>query len=237
MQSAESSDGISFRTPPVIGDKKKGPPCYHHKLSIHPEDLMVQTANCDQISFLKKAPNFEGLVEGHSEVNGSGTRIQAEIDPSNVQEICMSSLLDEVSLEASSFRQLQNVMEQLDTRTKLCIRDSLYRLAMSAEQRHKCANGSREDKDGSGALTSDEMNKCTGFMDMETNTNPIDRSIAHLLFHRPTSNPSSVPALDVSPVASCLKVNAPCNGHLLKAENVVSQEEIAPAAGAELSSN
>lgn len=29
---------------------------------------------------------------------------------------------------------------QLDIRTKLCIRDSLYRLARSAEQRHNCAN-------------------------------------------------------------------------------------------------
>ena len=29
-------------------------------------------------------------------------------------------------------------------------------------------------------------------MDMETDTNPIDRSIAHLLFHRP-SDPSIVP--------------------------------------------
>lgn len=26
---------------------------------------------------------------------------------------------------------------------------------------------------------------CSGFIDIETNTNPIDRSIAHLLFHRP----------------------------------------------------
>lgn len=34
-----------------------------------------------------------------------------------------------------------------------------------------------------------DLVRCTGFMDMETNTNPIDRSIAHLLFHRP-SDPS-----------------------------------------------
>jgi hypothetical protein len=28
--------------------------------------------------------------------------------------------------------------------------------------------------------------RCTGFVDVETGTNPIDRSIAHLLFHRPS---------------------------------------------------
>lgn len=42
-----------------------------------------------------------------------------------------------------------NYLFQLDIRTKLCIRDSLYRLARSAEQRHNCANlneNIREDK-------------------------------------------------------------------------------------------
>lgn len=33
-----------------------------------------------------------------------------------------------------------NHLFQLDIRTKLCIRDSLYRLARSAEQRHNCVN-------------------------------------------------------------------------------------------------
>lgn len=32
-----------------------------------------------------------------------------------------------------------------------------------------------------------------GFLDLETDTNPIDRSVAHLLFHRP-SDPSLMPA-------------------------------------------
>jgi hypothetical protein len=35
--------------------------------------------------------------------------------------------------------------------------------------------------------------RCTGFVDVETGTNPIDRSIAHLLFHRP-SDASVMPA-------------------------------------------
>ena len=39
------------------------------------------------------------------------------------------------------------------------------------------------------------LHRCAGFMDIETDTNPIDRSIAHLLFHRP-SDPSAVPASD-----------------------------------------
>lgn len=51
---------------------------------------------------------------------------------------------------------------QLDIRTKLCIRDSLYRLARSAEQRHNCVNadvGTRDDRDTSCPLMDQETNK------------------------------------------------------------------------------
>ncbi|EYU39147.1 hypothetical protein ABFS82_14G095800 [Erythranthe guttata] len=71
-------------------------------------------------------------------------------------------------------RQLQHAMKQLDSRTKLCIRDSLYRLARSANKRRNRANN---------------------FMDIEIHTNPLDRSIAHLLFQMPldsATNPSEV---------------------------------------------
>ncbi|XP_024006900.1 protein LNK1 isoform X2 [Eutrema salsugineum] len=116
-----------------------------------------------------------------------------ELETSNTQESsCVSSVVDDISLEATSFRQLQQVIEQLDVRTKLCIRDSLYRLAKSAEQRHNCIHpdgGTRQEKGAGSHLKTCETDKYVGFMDMETDTNPIDRSIAHLLFHRP-SDPS-----------------------------------------------
>ncbi|XVF01589.1 hypothetical protein REPUB_Repub04eG0101500 [Reevesia pubescens] len=134
-----------------------------------------------------------------SEVEGVIVRKPAKLDSSNAQESsCVSSVLNEFSLEETSFRQLQQVMEKLDIRTKLCIRDSLYRLARSAEQRHNCTNtkgGIRDDKDARGPLAVEETNTCTEFMDIETDTNPIDRSIAHLLFHRP-SDPSLRPTAD-----------------------------------------
>ncbi|CAI9104010.1 OLC1v1002613C3 [Oldenlandia corymbosa var. corymbosa] len=106
----------------------------------------------------------------------------------------VSSAVDEASLEATSFRQLQLVMEQLDVKTKLCIRDSLYRLARSAEQRHNHTHmkGSccGDDLDTNGELLAEGTNKCNALMDIETDTNPIDRSIAHLLFHRPSDSGS-----------------------------------------------
>nr|XP_025639556.1 protein LNK1-like [Arachis hypogaea] len=90
---------------------------------------------------------------------------------------------------------------QLDIRTKLCIRDSLYRLAKSTEQRHTDANVNGQlgdDIETRKALMTQDADRCTGFMDVETNTNPIDRSIAHLLFHRP-SDASIFPRNDTTP--------------------------------------
>ncbi|CAN6854721.1 unnamed protein product [Brassica oleracea] len=87
----------------------------------------------------------------------------AKLEPANRQESsCVSSLVDDISLEATSFRQLQQVIEQLDVRTKLCIRDSLYRLGKSAEQRHICMNpngGNRRVKDAGSHLETGETDK------------------------------------------------------------------------------
>ncbi|KAL7227750.1 hypothetical protein ACSBR1_022598 [Camellia fascicularis] len=157
---------------------------------------------------------------------------QAFTSPDMQESSCMSSGLDEISLEASSFRHLQQVMEQLDIRTKLCIRDSLYRLARSAEQRHHYVNlngGSIDDRDTSGALMAEGTNKCNGFMDMETDTNPIDRSIAHLLFHRP-SDPSVIPAHNGSSRNSHTMIHGSITSPPVKAEKLVCQEEAASEA-------
>ncbi|KAL1176296.1 hypothetical protein V6Z11_A04G149100 [Gossypium hirsutum] len=159
------------------------------QVSICPTVSSAKSENNGQSSSKNESSYASNQDEGHSEVEGVSVGNPAELDSSNVRESsCVVSPFDEVSLEATSFRQLQQVMEKLDIRTKLCIRDSLYRLARSAEQRHNCTktkSGIGDGNDGSGSSASEETNRCTGFMDMETDTNPIDRSIAHLLFHRP----------------------------------------------------
>lgn len=180
---------------PTPDDKIKGP---HH-----PQQIRGPTADehrndqfrCDS-SFIDEAPVQKQLhqrvqdeVGGDSEVEQTATEFAiAEIDSTLQESSCMSSILSNgISLEAASFRQLQDVMEQLDNRTKLCIRDSLYRLARSAEQRHsacKTSSSSRDEIIRNGAPSGEE-NKCVGFMDPETETNPIDRSIARLLFYKP----------------------------------------------------
>ncbi|XP_055816175.1 protein LNK1-like isoform X2 [Solanum dulcamara] len=176
-------------------------------------------------------------VENNRDFEGVGIRIPTELGSSGLQECSsINSGLDEISEEAASFHQLQRVMEQLDVRTKLCIRDSLYRLARSAEQRHRHANlniVSGDDGGTSGPLISKGTNKCTGYVDIETDTNPIDRSIAHLLFHRP-SDSAVTPARD----SSTLKLPSMIHGSLsstpVMSDNLISHGEIAPQTDGEV---
>ncbi|XP_016539220.2 protein LNK1 isoform X3 [Capsicum annuum] len=153
---------------------------------------------------------------------------------SNQECSSINSGLDEISEEAASFHQLQRVMEQLDIRTKLCIRDSLYRLARSAEQRHRHANlniGSGDDT--TGPLVSEGTHKCTGYIDIETDTNPIDRSIAHLLFHRP-SDSAVTPARDSSTLKSPSMIHGSLSSTPVMSENLISHGEIAPQTDGEV---
>lgn len=170
-------------------------------------------------------------VENNRDLEGVGMGIPAELGSSLIQECSsINSGLDEISEEAASFHQLQRVMEQLDIRTKLCIRDSLYRLARSAEQRHRHANlnnGSGDDGGTSGPLISEGTSKCTGYIDIETDTNPIDRSIAHLLFHRPLDS-AVTPVRDPSTLKSPSMIHGSLSSAPVMNDNLISHGEIAP---------
>ncbi|KAL3843752.1 hypothetical protein ACJIZ3_001155 [Penstemon smallii] len=156
-------------------------------------DSVMTHASIDDRGSLGKQVHFSGDKLGnHSDLDGVSL-VPAELVSSDVQESSTKTPgFSDISLEAATFCQLQLVTDQLDLRTKLCIRDSLYRLAQSAEQRHSNANLNGNDRDGSGALVAEGTNN---FMDIETDTNPIDRSVAHLLFHRPSES-SAIPAKD-----------------------------------------
>ncbi|KAL1125893.1 hypothetical protein V6Z11_A13G074100 [Gossypium hirsutum] len=164
-----------------------------------------QIAFYDPVTVQKQVCQSE-QDEDHSEVEGFSVGKQAELGFSN------------------SFNK---IMEKLDIRTKLCIQDSLYRLGRTAEQRHNCTdtkNGIRDDEDASGPLVAEETNKCTRFMDIETDTNPIDRSTAHLLFHR-SSDPSLRPATDTASLKSHGMIHGSPTARPASAEKQIDHEE------------
>ncbi|CAL4939714.1 unnamed protein product [Urochloa decumbens] len=99
----------------------------------------------------------------------------------------VSSMSSDNSVEESSFRQLQDAVSQLDVQTKLCIRDGLYRLARSAQNRQVFPNTMNSNGDSQDVKDMQNAETSRKFADprsIETQTNPIDRSIALLLFHQ-----------------------------------------------------
>ncbi|KAK2634798.1 hypothetical protein Ddye_029590 [Dipteronia dyeriana] len=110
-----------------------------------------------------------------------------EQDDSNISNLAV----DKYSVEETILFRLQDVIAKLDVRTRLCIRDSLFRLAQSAMQRHyasdtRCTNKSSMDEhEVIASAEASSVSRYTRMPDAETETNPIDRTVAHLLFHRP----------------------------------------------------
>lgn len=68
------------------------------------------------VSDQKKTQKLENESEGHSDVEGVGINVSAKLDSSIFQESsCMSSVADDISQEAHSFRQLQQVLDKVWT--------------------------------------------------------------------------------------------------------------------------
>ncbi|XP_066379111.1 protein LNK1-like isoform X1 [Miscanthus floridulus] len=116
----------------------------------------------------------------------------------------VSSISSDNSVEESSFRQLQDAVSQLDVQTKLCIRDGLYRLARSVQHRQVFPNMMNSNGDSQDVKDLQNAETSRKFVDprsIETQTNPIDRSIALLLFHQ-SSDHAAVAVDDASSLKS-----------------------------------
>ncbi|XP_047336670.1 protein LNK1-like [Impatiens glandulifera] len=176
--------------------ENNGPVCFSAKESSCLPDQVKPSENSYQLSF--EAPD-EKIVslplperQGHHFSCRNDSTYMDFQEQSTEQSLLheeashRGSVLDEISLETSGFQMLQQIMEKLDGKTKLSIRDGLYRLAKSAEIRHKHAATLGDSSDGidgaSGSLMTEMKSNEIG--NTEAGTNPVDRSIAHLLFYK-----------------------------------------------------
>ncbi|KAI3448808.1 hypothetical protein Pfo_005473 [Paulownia fortunei] len=149
--------------------------------------------------------NMEG---GNVEVDES-LSIFPSLDPNSPIEHddfnTISVAFDNWSVEESVLYRLQDAIAKLELRIRLCIRDSLFRLAQSAMQRQFPSDtSSTNTSSGDEVLVNKDTNnleRFTRMLDVETDTNPIDRTVAHLLFHRPlefSGKPAEMPESPVS---------------------------------------
>ncbi|XP_020533899.1 protein LNK2 isoform X2 [Jatropha curcas] len=128
-----------------------------------------------------------------------------EQDDSNT----ISLAVNDYSAEDTVLYRLQDIIAKLDVRIRLCIRDSLFRLAQSAMQRHYASdtsstnNSSRDEQVVAKEETSGH-NRNSKIPEAETETNPLDRTVAHLLFQRPLELSGKHPDTPDSPASSML---------------------------------
>ncbi|KAK1370486.1 hypothetical protein POM88_036578 [Heracleum sosnowskyi] len=143
-----------------------------------------------QHSVCQKHPFPDGmqLLEGNLKVDVPTLDMNspAEQDYSGT----MSLASDDCFPEDAILYRLQDIVAKLDVQLRLCVRDSLCRLAQSATQR-QYTNDTGNTKKRSGNylkyLPEEDANndkRFAGKPEGETDTNPIDRTVAHLLFHR-----------------------------------------------------
>ncbi|KAK9912890.1 hypothetical protein M0R45_036724 [Rubus argutus] len=145
------------------------------------------TQKCPQENQIQHPDRADLEVEDLSTLPSLDPNSPIEQDDSNT----VSAAVECYSAEDTILYRLQDIIAKLDLKTRLCIRDSLLRLAQSAVQRHYTSDTSSSNKnckEEHEVITKEEIDSCnryTSMPDVETETNPIDRTVAHLLFHRP----------------------------------------------------
>ncbi|KAE8714731.1 Agglutinin-like protein ALA1, putative isoform 1 [Hibiscus syriacus] len=131
----------------------------------------------------------------------------ASFDPNSPLEqndsSTVSVAIDDYSVEDTVLNQLQEIIAKLDVRTRLRIRDSLFRLAQSAMQRQSSSDTNSTNKiiRDEIEVAKEENKNYIRMSDAETETNPVDRTVAHLLFHRPLELSGKHPETPESPAS------------------------------------
>ncbi|XP_027343859.1 protein LNK2 isoform X2 [Abrus precatorius] len=146
----------------------------------------------------------------HSDGTDEDLRNLPALDPPIEQDDSntISVAVDNDFVEDAILYRLQDIISKLDIKIRLCIRDSLFRLAQSAMQRHYASDtsstnkSSREELEVAAREESNVQNRYARIPDVETETNPIDRTVARLLFHRPMESTQNYSDKLESPIST-----------------------------------
>ncbi|KAG0537741.1 hypothetical protein BDA96_03G174400 [Sorghum bicolor] len=177
--------GTSYRT---LEDSPKQSSSIEMSQDI-PSRALIMTPQ-EKIEKLRRRQQMQALLaiqqqqqQFGQEGSGSDTMVSQAYSPRNKNPDSLGSsiVIDENANKVFS--------PELDTKTRLCIRDSLLRLAYSAAERQIDGDRSstnKTNKDDDEASENDASTRRTRSptREAETITNPIDRIVAHLLFHR-----------------------------------------------------
>ncbi|XP_068328655.1 protein LNK2-like isoform X1 [Pyrus communis] len=176
---------------------------FSHQISSTNQSSTQKGPQENQIQHFERA-DLE--VEGLSTLPSLDPNSTVEQDDSTI----VSAAIDDHSAEDTILYRLQYIISKLDIKIRICIRDSLYRLAQSAMRRHYASDTSSSNKSSKvegEVIAKEEINSHSRFgkiPDLETETNPIDRTVAHLLFHRPLDSSGKKSDTSESPISTKL---------------------------------
>ncbi|XP_010670531.2 protein LNK4 isoform X1 [Beta vulgaris subsp. vulgaris] len=172
-------------------------------------DFQSDSCDTDGVGSLKgfNNPNFSyshGSVNGHVHPDKLNSRHNSgqtcgpssikvletrDLDPSDYETSRTLEFNDLSSVEESVLMGLETVLNQLNDNTRLCLRDSIYRLAKHSEEqasKNSMAEGFSFDE-SSLPQTSDHSRSST-METGESKSNAIDRAVAYLMFSKADTN-------------------------------------------------
>ncbi|KAJ6713280.1 PROTEIN LNK2 [Salix purpurea] len=155
-------------------------------LAIQEQQQQLVHQKCSQENQIQHVEGADLEVEDLSTLASFDPNSPIEQDDSNT----ISLAVNDGPMEDTILYRLQEMISKLDVRIRLCIRDSLLRLAQSAMQGHYGSDtrSTNNSSRGEQVAMNEETSRHSRMVKMpeeETDTNPIDRTVAHLLFHRP----------------------------------------------------
>ncbi|KAJ6392872.1 hypothetical protein OIU77_022369 [Salix suchowensis] len=155
-------------------------------LAIQEQQQQLVHQKCSQENQIQHVEGADLEVEDLSTLASFDPNSPIEQDDSNT----ISLAVNDDPMEDTILYRLQEMISKLDVRIRLCIRDSLLRLAQSAMQGHYGSDtrSTNNSSRGEQVAMNEETSRHSRMVKMpeeETDTNPIDRTVAHLLFHRP----------------------------------------------------
>ncbi|RLN24969.1 uncharacterized protein C2845_PM07G11360 [Panicum miliaceum] len=142
----------------------------------------------------------------------------------NPDSLGSSIVIDENTNMVFSPEMMPTSHDELDTKTRLCIRDSLLRLAHSATERQiavdrSSTNKTTKDEDEASEHDTSTRTTRSPTKEAETTTNPIDRIVAHLLFHRHCSKVATATKEEIPSTRLTLEPESKCYMAMSKDES------------------
>ncbi|KAI9215612.1 hypothetical protein POPTR_T126606v4 [Populus trichocarpa] len=146
-------------------------------LAIQKQQQQLVHQKCSQENQIQHVEGADLEVEDLSTLASFDPNSPIEQDDSNT----VSLAVNDYSMEDTVLYRLQDIISKLDVRIRLCIRDSLFRLAQSAMQRHYASdtgstnNSSRDEQVAAKEETSSQRsNPCLDASEDASNNGPAD---------------------------------------------------------------